>query len=145
MVDEHCYPRDGVSINYTENDFIDQYRDIKLFLHEYIVEPKLIPIISYPDMKTKYSIGIKGLGHQADQPTLKKVQLFQENGTDPDNGRLFLILIRQREVELLCDENKLMEVKVIYMKILNFEDFMKKYYVKSDTITRVNCKQFIFM
>ena len=45
--------------------------------------------------------------------TFKKIQLFQEYGTDPDNARLFLILIRHREIELIPDSDKLIEVKVI--------------------------------
>ena len=52
-IDGQRYPRDGLSINYTENGFIDQYRDLKLFFKEYIGEPILNPPISYPDMKTK--------------------------------------------------------------------------------------------
>ena len=63
-------------------------------------------------MKTKYSFGIIDLRHQPDHITRKKFQLFQEYGTDSDNGRLFLILIRRRELELLSDGNKLPEVKV---------------------------------
>ena len=112
-VDGQRYPRDGVSINYTENDYIDQNRDLKLFFHENIGEPILNPLISYPDMKTKYSIGIIDLRHQLDHITPKKIHLFQEYGTGPDNGRLFLILIRRREIELINDGNKLIEVKVI--------------------------------
>ena len=27
-IDGQRYPRDGLSINYTENDYIDQYRDL---------------------------------------------------------------------------------------------------------------------
>ena len=49
-------------------------------------------------MKTKYPIEIKDLRHQPDHITPKKIQLFEEYGTDPDNGRLFLILIRCREI-----------------------------------------------
>ena len=41
------------------------------------------------------------------------MQLFQEYGTDPNNARLFLLLIRRREIELISDGNKLVEVKVI--------------------------------
>ena len=41
------------------------------------------------------------------------MQLFQEYGTDLDNARLFIILIRRREIELLSDGNKFLEVKVI--------------------------------
>ena len=64
-------------------------------------------------MKTKYSIGIIELRHQPDHKTREKYQLLQEYGTDPDKGRLFLILTRRREIELTSDGNKMIEVKVI--------------------------------
>ena len=64
-------------------------------------------------MKTKYTIEIIVLRHQTDQITPKKIQLFHDYGTDPDNARLFLILFRQRQIELISDGNKLIEVKVI--------------------------------
>ena len=50
-------------------------------------------------MKAKYPFRILDLRHQPDQTTPKKIQVFLENGTDPDNARLFLILIRRREIE----------------------------------------------
>ena len=43
-------------MNYEENDYVEQYRDLKLFFNEYIGEELMIPFISYPDMKTKYPI-----------------------------------------------------------------------------------------
>ena len=61
---------------------------------------------------------------------LKKIQRFEESRENPNSARLFIILIRRREIELISDGNKLIEVKVTYkdnMKILNFKDFMKKY------------------
>ena len=64
-------------------------------------------------MKTKNPIEIIDLGHQSDHIILKKIQLFHEHGTDPDNARLFIILIRRRAIELISDGNKLLEVKVI--------------------------------
>ena len=64
-------------------------------------------------MKTKYPIRITDLRHQVDQITPQKIQLFQENGTDPDNARLFVKLVRRRKIELISDGNKLIEVKVI--------------------------------
>ena len=85
-------------MNYTEIDYIDQYRDLKLVFEEYIGEPILNLLISCPDMNTKYCIGILDLRHQPDHKTLKKIQLIQEYGTDPDNARLFLILIIRREI-----------------------------------------------
>ena len=111
--DGQRYPRDGVLTNFEENDYIQQYKDLKLFHREYIGEPILNPLISYTDMKTKYPIEIIDLMHQSDHITPKKIQLFHEYGTDPDNARLFIILIRRREIELISDGNKLIEVKVI--------------------------------
>ena len=107
------YPRDCFFINYEKNEYTQQYKDLKLFWKEYIVEPILNPLISYTDMKTKYPIEIIDLRNQTDHITPKKIQLFHEYGTDPDNARLFLILIRRREIELISDGNKLIEVKVI--------------------------------
>ena len=63
-------------------------------------------------MKTKYPIELLDLGHQLDHKTPKRIQIFQECGADPDNARLFLILIRRRRKEIISDGNKLIEVKV---------------------------------
>ena len=112
-IDGQRYPRDNVLINYEENDYIQQYKDLKLFWKEYIGEPILNPLISYTDMKTKYPIEIIDLRHQSEHITPKKIQLFHEYGTDPDNARLFIILIRRREIELISDGNKLIEIKII--------------------------------
>ena len=98
--------RDGVLIHYEENDYVQQYEDLKLFFKEYIGEPLLNTFISYPDMKTKYPIEIIDLRHQSDQITPKKIQLIREYGTDPNNARLFLILNRRREKELISNGNK---------------------------------------
>ena len=111
-IDGQRYPRDTLFINYEENSYFEQYEHLKLFFKEYIGQPILNPFISYPDMKTKYPIGIIDLRHQPDI-TLKKTQLFLEYGADPDNARMFLILIRPREMELISDGNKLIAVKVI--------------------------------
>ena len=116
-IDSVRYPRDGVLTNYNENDYIDQYKDLKLFYKEYVGEELLNPFISYPDMKTKYPIQVIDLRFQADHITPKKIQLFEEYRADPANNpnqaRLYVILIRRREVELISDGNKLIEVKVI--------------------------------
>ena len=75
-------------------------------------EPVLNCFISNPDMKTKYPIEILDLRHQLDHIKPKKNHLFQEYGADPNNARLFLILIREREIELISNGNKLIEVIV---------------------------------
>ena len=76
-IDGQRYPRDSLLINYEENDYFDQYKDSKLFFKEYIGEPIINPFISYPDSKTKFPIGILGLGHQPDHITSKKINYFK--------------------------------------------------------------------
>ena len=112
-IDGHRYPRDSSLMNYEQIDYIEQYKDLKLFFKEYIGEQLLSPFIYYLDMKTKYPIEIIDLRHQADHITPKKIQLFLEYGDDPDSARFFLILIRPREIELISDGNKLREIKII--------------------------------
>ena len=112
-IDSVRYPRDNVLINYEQNDYIEQYKDLKLFFMEYIGEELMSPFISYPDMKTKYPIQIVDLRHQPDHISPKKIQLFQEYSADPENAKFYLIVIRRREIELISDGNKLIEIKVI--------------------------------
>ena len=69
-------------------------------------------------MKTKDPIRITDLGHQLDHITPKKTQLFKKYRTNPDNARLFLFYNRRRELELIANDNKLIEVKVIKKLIL---------------------------
>ena len=88
-VDGQSFPTDSSLMNYEENDFIEQYRVLKLFFKDYIGEAILSPFISYPDKKTKLPIEIIDLGHQPNHITLKKIQLFHEYGADPENARFF--------------------------------------------------------
>ena len=86
---------------------------MKLFLKKYIREPILNPFISYLDLKTKYPIGIIDLGHQLYHITPKTIQLFQGYGANPDKAKVFLVLIRRREIELINNGSKLIEVRVL--------------------------------
>ena len=112
-IDGQRYPQDSALMNYEQNDYIEQYKDLKLFFIENIGEQLMSPFISYPDMKTKYPIEITVLRHQSDHLTPKKIQLFFEYGGDPENARFFLILIRRREIKLISDGNKLIKIKII--------------------------------
>ena len=58
-------------MNYEENDYFEQYKDLKLFFKEYIGEPILSPFIIYPDMKTICPIEVIDLRNQADHITPK--------------------------------------------------------------------------
>ena len=112
-IDGQRYPRDSSLMNYEQNDYIEQYKVLKFFFKEYIGEQLMSPFISYPDMKTKYPIEIIDLRNQSDHITPKKFQLFLEYGGDPEIARFFLILIKRREIELILDGNKLIEIKII--------------------------------
>ena len=88
-IDGQRYPRDSSLMIYEQNDYIEQYKDLKLFSKEYIGEQLMSPFISYPDMKTKYPIEIIDLRHQSDHITAINNQLFLEYGADPENARFF--------------------------------------------------------
>ena len=64
-------------------------------------------------MKYFYPLQITDLRHQVDHITPKKIQIFEEFLEDPANERLFLILVRHRQVEMISDGNKIIQFKVI--------------------------------
>ena len=64
-------------------------------------------------MKYLYPIQITDLRHLVDHLTPKKKQIIQDFSEDPANERLFIILIRHRQVEMTSDGNEIIEVKVI--------------------------------
>ena len=49
-IDTVRYPRDSVVANNTQNDYIEQNKDLEIFFKEYIGEQLMSPFISYPDM-----------------------------------------------------------------------------------------------
>ena len=108
-IDSQRYPRDSVPINYPENDYMDQYRKLKIFYKECVGEELLNLFVSYPDMKSKYPIQVIDLRFQLDHITSKKIQLFEEfrgePANNPNHARLIVIIIRRREVELISDGN----------------------------------------
>ena len=64
-------------------------------------------------MKNFYPFQITDLRHQIDHITPKKIYLYEELDDDPANERLFLTLVRHRQVEMISDGNKNVEVEVI--------------------------------
>ena len=111
-IDGVRYPRDGVGIDYGLNDYVDQYRGLKLFYHEYLGEQLLQPFISYNDMKTKYPFQVIDIRFQVDHNNPKKNELFEEYRGATNNARLFIILVRHREIKMISDGNKITEVTV---------------------------------
>ena len=54
-IDSIRYPRDSLLMNYEQNEYIEQCNDLKIIFEEYIGEPLLSSLISYPHMTTKLS------------------------------------------------------------------------------------------
>ena len=100
-IDGVRYPGDGVSIDYGLNDYVDQYCDIKLYYHEYLGEQPLQPLSSYNDMKTKYPFQVIDHRFQVDYINLKKIQLFEDYRGATKNARLFIKLVRHREIKMI--------------------------------------------
>ena len=50
-IDGVRYPKNPVMVNFAENNYLEQYRDLNLFCKEYVGEPMLNPIITYDKMK----------------------------------------------------------------------------------------------
>ena len=46
-IDGVRHPKEAVNVNYAANDYIDQDRDLNLFLKEYVVEELLNLFINY--------------------------------------------------------------------------------------------------
>ena len=114
-VDGYRYPKETVITNFSGNDYSDQYRDLKSFFKEYVGEELMNPFIRYTDMKNKYLIQVIDLRYQIDHISPKKIQLFEEYKNDPvyANKRLYVILIRHKQIEMISDGSKFIEVKVI--------------------------------
>ena len=91
------YPRDGICYDFASNDYLDQYRDLKLFYEEDVGEELLIAFISYTVMKTKNRVEVIDLRYQVDHFNPKKFQLLEEYRGATNNARLFMILIRHKE------------------------------------------------
>ena len=114
-IDGYRYPKESVTTNFSENDYLDQYRDLKSFYQEYVGEQLMNPFISYIDMKNKYPIQVIDLRHQIDHISPKKIQLFEEYKNDPvyDNKRLYVILIRHKQIEMISDGKKFIDIRII--------------------------------
>ena len=57
-IDGFRYPKEAVTTNFSENNYLDQYRNLKSFYQEYVGEVLMTPFISYIDMKNKYPIQV---------------------------------------------------------------------------------------
>ena len=97
---------------FIEIDYLD--RCSKIFYEEHVGEELMKPFISYSDTENKYLIQVIDLRHQVDHINPTKTQLFKEYRNDPvyPNIRIFVILIRHRQIKMISDGDKIIEFKV---------------------------------
>ena len=112
-IDGVRFPKNPVMVNFAENNYLEQYRDLQLFYKEYVGEPMLNPIITFDKMKKYYPIQIIDLRFQVDHISLKKIRLFEEYENNPANTNLYVILIKHREIKMISDGSKIIGVEVV--------------------------------
>ena len=112
-IDGIRYPKDPVMVNYQENNYLEQYKDIKLFYKKYFGDQLLSPIITYNKMKDYYPIQTIDLRFQVDHISPKKTRLFEEYNLNPANTNLYVILIKHREIKMISDGNKIISVEIV--------------------------------
>ena len=112
-IDGVRYPKNPIMIDYDKNNYLDQYRDLKLFYKEYVGEPILSPIITYDKMKKYYPFQKIDLRFQVDHISPKKIRFFEEYDDNPTNTYLYIILIKDREIKMISDGNKIIGVEDI--------------------------------
>ena len=112
-IDGIRYPKNPVMVNFEENIYPEQYKDLKLFYKEYIGESMLNPIITYDKMKNYYRIQVIDLRFQVDHISPKKIKLFEEYDPNPVNTDLYVISIKHREIKMISVGNKIISVEVV--------------------------------
>ena len=65
-IDGVPYPKNPIMVKFGENNYLEQYRYLKLFYEEYVGDQLLSPIITYDKMKDYYPTQIIDLRFQVD-------------------------------------------------------------------------------
>ena len=77
-IDRVRFPMYSVSGEYASIDYVDRYRDLKMFYKECVAEELLHLFLKYTDMKTKNRTQVFDLRFQVDQINFKKIQLLKK-------------------------------------------------------------------
>ena len=64
-------------------------------------------------MKTFYPIQVIDLRFKIDYITPKKIRLLQEYENAPENTNFHVILIKQREINMVSDGNKITGIELV--------------------------------
>ena len=86
-IDGIRYPKDS-NTSYVSNDYLDQYRDAKLFSKEYLRESLLYTFITYADISIFCPIQVIDSRFQVDCKPPLKFQVFDENRSNCGTAKL---------------------------------------------------------
>ena len=64
-------------------------------------------------MNTSYPIHVIDLRFQIDYITPKKIRLFEEYENAPENTNLYVVLIKHRENNMVCDGKKITGIELL--------------------------------
>ena len=64
-------------------------------------------------LKIPFPIQVIDLRFQVDHINPKKIQLFEKYRADPANARLYVIIIKHRQIKMVSDGNKITGIQVI--------------------------------
>ena len=100
-------------VSFAKNNYLEQYKDFKLFYKEYVGDQLLSPIITYDKLKNCYRFQIIDLRFQLDHVSPKKILLFEEYDFNPTNTNLYVILKKHRVIKMISDGNRIISVEVV--------------------------------
>ena len=120
------YPRDAFDLDYTKHDNLNQIGKLRAFFRENEAEPMINPSISYTDMRNFYPIQLIDLKFHVDRVSPKKNKLFEEDSAALTNARVFVVLLKHRQIKVISDGQKVAQFKSHTMTILSLKDFMQK-------------------
>ena len=115
-IDGVRYPKNPILINYDKNNYLDQYRDLKLIYIELVGETMLSPIIPYDKVKSWLPFEIIDLRFQADHISPKKNRFCAENYDNPVKTAIYIILVKHRKIRKTSDGNKILSVDLYKIK-----------------------------
>ena len=120
------------------NNHLDRNRNHNLFYKGYVGEPLLNPFLRDPDLKTSCLIQVIDSRFQIGYVNFNKIRLFEEIKHEVRIVNLFAILIRHSEIKMVSYASKITDNKTFWKKL---NEFMKKYFLKDDTMTEYDLKK----
>ena len=102
---------DFVSTDSVENDYHDQNRDLNLFYKEYVGEGIMNPLLTYSQEKL-LCYSSHWFEIRVEYVSLKKTLTLEEDWVATKHARLFLILLRHKEIKMASDGNGFTEIKL---------------------------------